>query len=111
MHKLIFAAAIAAGSTQPAFAQDDDRTPAEGKQGVRFEARAIYETPTVSNLEPGDDVYEVGSAFAFGGEIGFEHGFGESFYGRIEFGYADNGEILGINFQRRHAGLMLGARF
>jgi outer membrane immunogenic protein len=43
--------------------------------------------------------------------VGYEHSFGKSFYGRVEFGYADNGQIGGINFQRRHAGIGLGARF
>ncbi len=32
---------------------------------------------------------------------------GEQFYGRVEFGYGDNGRIGGINFQRRHAGVAL----
>lgn len=200
MKKLFVAAAVAAASAQPAFAQDADVAPAAAKQGVRIEARAIYETPTVSDVDPSDDVYKLGSAFAFGGEIGgdfavsdrvtvgpyanyeisnvencegdqcvngdynwsaglqlgyavgdrglayvkagyselglkgtvlvgntlvdfkesnggiggaigYEHGFGGTFYGRVEFGYADNGEIFGINFQRRHAGVALGARF
>lgn len=45
------------------------------------------------------------------GAIGFEQGFGKHLYGRVELGYADNGEIFGLNFQRRHAGIALGARF
>lgn len=45
------------------------------------------------------------------GAIGYEHGFGEKFYGRVELGYGDNGRIGGINFQRRHAGVALGVRF
>jgi outer membrane immunogenic protein len=45
------------------------------------------------------------------GAIGYEHGFGKNFYGRVEFGYGDNGQIAGLNVQRRHAGIALGARF
>jgi outer membrane immunogenic protein len=45
------------------------------------------------------------------GAIGYEHGFGQNLYGRVEFGYGDNGEIGGINVQRRHAGVALGMRF
>lgn len=56
----------------------------------------------VSTKERGDGVQ---------GAIGYEHGFGRHFYGRVELGYSDNGEIFGISFQRRHAGLAVGARF
>ncbi len=45
------------------------------------------------------------------GAIGYEQSFGKNFYGRVEFGYGDNGEIVGLNVQRRHAGIALGARF
>jgi outer membrane immunogenic protein len=45
------------------------------------------------------------------GAVGYEYSFGKSFYGRVELGYADNGQIGGVNFQRRHAGIGLGARF
>lgn len=187
-------ALFAAGFATPAFAQEDGQTNA--KAGFRVEARAIYETPTVSSIVEDDDVYKVGSAVAWGGEagfdvavsasvvvgpyvtfekstvkatdgadtlkvkdnlgaglhvgyaigpkgqiygkvgyaklrieaqsgalsatdsgsgfqgaVGYEHGFGEIFYGRVEFGYGDNGRISGINFQRRHAGVAIGARF
>jgi len=187
-------ALFAAGFATPAFAQEEGQTNA--KAGFRVEARAIYETPTVSSIVEDDDVYKVGSAVAWGGEagfdvavsssvvvgpyvtfekstvkatdgadtlkvkdnlgaglhvgyaigpkgqiygkvgyaklrieaqsgalsttdsgsgfqgaVGYEHGFGEIFYGRVEFGYGDNGRIGGINFQRRHAGIAIGARF
>lgn len=50
-----------------------------------------------------------GSGIAFA--LGYEHGFTDSLYGKIEGGYADVGDIDGINFQRRHFGVALGARF
>lgn len=194
MNKTIFALAAGVAFAQPAVAQDGGDSTA--RDGVRIEARAIWETPTVSSVIEDDDVYKLGSAFAFGAEagfdlavsetivvgpyanyefstvencdgtdcvsaksnvsaglhvglavgesgqvygkagyssltletnllggnlqesgagagfaVGYEHGFGENLYGRLEFGYADNGQIFGINFQRRHAGVALGARF
>lgn len=194
MKKLITVAVLAAGFATPAFAQDAGQD--NDKAGFRVEARAVYETPTVSSIAQNNDVYKVGSAVAFGGEagfdiavgssvvvgpyvtfekssveasdgtdtlkvkdnlgaglhvgyaigskgliygkvgyaklrvearsgnlsatesgsgfqgaVGYEHGFGEMFYGRVEFGYGDNGRIGGINFQRRHAGVALGVRF
>lgn len=195
MKKLYLAALAACAVAQPAFAQDVEANHA--RDGLRIEARAMYETPTVSSLVDEDDIFKLGSAFAFGGEIGYdiavsdklvvgpyvnyefstveacdefgdcvsakdnfagglhlgyalgdggqffgklgyarlaleadidnvqisdsgegfqfafgyEHGFGKNLYGRAEFGYADNGDIFGLNFQRRHAGVALGARF
>lgn len=194
MKKLFFVALFGV-LAQPAFAQDSN-TPTNARDGFRVEARATYETPTVSSVAQNNDVYKLGSAFAYGGEagfdiavsdnvvvgpyvtyeistvencdgadcvsaennlaaglhigyavsssgqiygkvgyaslrleanvgnlsvsesgngvqgaIGYEQGFGNNFYGRVEFGYADNGKIFGINFQRRHAGVALGVRF
>lgn len=194
MKKMILAAALCAGLATPAFAQDESTSTARG--GFRIEGRATYETPTVSSIEEDGDVFKIGSAFAFGGEAGFdlavsdtivvgpyaqyefstvetcegdlclsaegyfeaglhvglatsengqvygkvgyadqsytiegpgitvsengsgfafalgyEHSFGETFYGRIEGGYADLGEVFTINTQRRHFGVSLGARF
>ena len=194
MKNMIVAAILAAGFASPALAQEDDA--GNAKAGFRIEARAVYETPTVSSIAQNNDVYKVGSAVAWGGEagfdvavgssfvvgpyitfekssveasdgidtlkvkdnlgaglhlgyaigskgqiygkvgyaklrveaqsgalratesgsgfqgaVGYEHGFGEQFYGRVEFGYGDNGRIGGINFQRRHAGVALGVRF
>lgn len=195
MQKIMFTMLLAAGLAQPAFAADGESA-SNDKVGFRIEGRATLETPTVSSVLEEDDVYKLGSAIAFGGEvgydfavsdkvvlgpyatyeissvencddtacvnatdnyavglhggylvgdkgllyakvgyaslgleavigavsekargagvqgaIGYEHGFGANFYGRVEFGYADNGDIYGINFQRRHAGVALGARF
>ena len=194
MKKIILAAALGAGLATPAFAQDAGTSTA--RDGLRIEARATYETPTVSSIEEEGDVFKIGSAFAFGGEAGFdiavsdtvvvgpyaqyevstvesceagfclsaggyleaglhvglatgadgqvygkvgyadqsfdfsgpglnvsengsgfafalgyEHSFGENFYGRIEGGYADLGEVFTINTQRRHFGVAFGARF
>lgn len=194
MKKMIVVALFAAGFATPALAQEEAQD--NGKAGFRVEARAVYETPTVSSIAQNNDVYKVGSAVAVGGEagfdiavgssvvvgpyvtfekssveatdgvdtlkvkdnlgaglhvgyaigskgliygkvgyaklrvearsgnlsvtdsgsgfqgaVGYEHGFGEIFYGRVEFGYGDNGRIGGINFQRRHAGVALGVRF
>ena len=194
MKKIILAAALGAGLATPAFAQDANTSTA--RDGFRIEARATYETPTVSSIEEEGDVFKIGSAFAFGGEAGFdiavsdtvvvgpyaqyevstvesceagfclsaggyleaglhvglatsaegqvygkvgyadqsfdfsgpglnvsengsgfafalsyEHSFAENFYGRIEGGYADLGEVFTINTQRRHFGVAFGARF
>lgn len=195
MNKIAISILLVLGVAQPALAADGDGA-ANSHAGLRVEARATLETPTVSSIIEDDDVYKLGSAVAFGGEVGFdiaagdkivvgpyatyevssvencdgadcvsatdnyavglhaglnvgsrglvyakvgyaslgleanigaleesergtgvqaaigyEHGFGEHFYGRLEFGYADNGDIFGINFQRRHAGTSLGVRF
>lgn len=194
MKKLMLAVALGAVVSTPAFAQDSEGDNA--RDGLRIEARATYETPTVSSLIEEDDVFKLGSAFAFGGEVGFdlavsdnvvvgpygqyevstvestdggftvrttdyieaglhvgvaigpdgqlygkvgyaslgfeteglgldettdgsgvafalgyELGFGENLYGRIEGGYADVGEVFGLNWQRRHFGVAVGARF
>ena len=68
-----------------------------------------YDSMTLEASVTGANVQESGEGVAFA--VGYEHGFGPNLYGRIEFGYADNGQIFGINFQRRHAGVALGARF
>lgn len=193
--KTAFAAvALIAIAAVPATAQDADNSIA--RDGIRLEARATWETPTVSSVVEDDDVFKLGQAVAFGGEagfdlavsnelvagpyanyelsnvencdgadcvsvkdnfaaglhlgyalgadgqlygkvgyavmkleaevaglqdsesgsgfqfaVGYEHGLGRNLYGRVEFGYGDNGEIYGINFQRRHASVALGARF
>jgi outer membrane immunogenic protein len=195
MKKFVFAALVACTVSAPAFA-------AEARDGARVEGRLMYETPTVSSIIDNNDVFKIGSAVAYGGEvgydfkvsnsvavgpyvnfekssvessdgfdslkvrdnfaaglhagialsesgqvyvkagyakirllgqfgpigdpdsisirdsgegvqgaIGYEQGFGKNLYGRLEFGYADNGKIAGINVQRRHAGISLGARF
>ena len=195
MNKSLLALAVA-GACFPAVAQAQDANTVGARDGFRVEARATYETPTVSSVLEDDDVYKIGSAFAFGGEIGYdaavggdltvgpyaqyefgtvetceggfcigtkgyweaglalgytlnpngmvygklgygsleleasdgvdtvsessggvafaigyEQGFGRNFYGRLEGGYADVGDFDGLNVQRRHFGVALGARF
>lgn len=71
MKKLLVAAAAFSCVPGIAMAQDaaPEATPAEAFSGFRGEARIGYETPTVS----GDgDVYKIGSAASFGGEIGYD---------------------------------------
>lgn len=70
MKRLILAAACAVGFAVPALAQEGE---SNAKAGLRVEARAVYETPTVSDIDDeDDDVYKLGSAVAFGGEVGFD---------------------------------------
>ncbi|MGL3820470.1 outer membrane beta-barrel protein [Sphingopyxis sp. R3-92] len=70
MKRLILAAACAAGFAAPALAKEGE---SNAKAGLRVEARAVYETPTVSDIDDeDDDVYKLGSAVAFGGEVGFD---------------------------------------
>lgn len=54
-----------------AFAQDAGAEPAVARDfaGPRIEGRIGYETPTVSD---DGDVYKIGSAVSFGGELGFD---------------------------------------
>ncbi|OJW57635.1 MAG: hypothetical protein BGO57_03305 [Sphingomonadales bacterium 63-6] len=79
-----------------------------GDRGLVY-AKVGYASLGLEVSTPGLTVSERGGGVE--GAIGYEHGFGSNFYGRVEFGYADNGDIFGINFQRRRAGLSLGARF
>lgn len=43
--------------------------------------------------------------------IGYEYAFGRNFYGRVESGYANNGRIFAVDFQRFHTGIAMGVRF
>ncbi len=67
MKKYVALAALLACVPGAAFAQDKDTN--MKLDGVRFEARVGYETPTVS--EDGD-IYKIGSAVSYGGEAGFD---------------------------------------
>lgn len=55
------------------------------------------------------DESETGGGVQFA--IGYEQGFGESAYGRIEIGSGVNSDIYGFEFQRTHVGAAVGARF
>jgi outer membrane immunogenic protein len=63
MKKLIIAALAAATIVAPA--------QAEGISGARAVARIGWETPTVSGAALGD-VYKIGQAVSFGGEVGYD---------------------------------------
>lgn len=45
------------------------------------------------------------------GALGLEQNFGPMVYGRIEANYADYGDFVGINLQRRHVVAGIGLRF
>ena len=79
-----------------------------GRSGLLY-VKAGYASLGLEAIIDGVSIKERGAGPQ--GAIGYEHGFGRHFYGRLEFGYSDNGEIFGISFQRRHAGLAVGARF
>jgi outer membrane immunogenic protein len=88
-----YLAAVAAFVCVPGVAAAQDAAPtapAAQFDGVRFEARLGYETPTVS--EDGD-VYKIGSAVSFGGEAGFDLRVGNSVvmgpYATYEFSSVD----------------------
>lgn len=57
----------------------------------------------------GLDSTEEGTGVGFA--LGYEMGLGENLYARIEGGYADVGEVFGLDWQRRHFGVALGGRF
>jgi outer membrane immunogenic protein len=96
-----YLAAVAAFVCVPGVAAAQDAAPtapATQFDGVRFEARLGYETPTVS--EDGD-VYKIGSAVSFGGEAGFDLRVGNSVvmgpYATYEFSsveLCDGGDCL-----------------
>ena len=96
-----YLAAVAAFVCVPGVAAAQDAAPtapAAQFDGVRFEARLGYETPTVS--EDGD-VYKIGSAVSFGGEAGFDFRVGNSVvmgpYATYEFSsveLCDGGDCL-----------------
>lgn len=68
-----YLAAVAAFVCVPGVAAAQDAAPAAAPasqfDGVRFEARLGYETPTVSD---DNDVYKIGSAVSYGAEAGFD---------------------------------------
>ncbi len=67
--RTIIVSAIALAAATPAVAQTNSDT--NSFDGFRAEARLGYETPTVSS-DGDDDVYKIGSAVSYGGEIGFD---------------------------------------
>lgn len=55
------------------------------------------------------DNEETGGGFDFA--FGYEQGFGENFYGRVEVGVGTSNDIFGFDFQRGTLGVALGTRF
>lgn len=55
------------------------------------------------------DESETGGGFQFA--VGYEQGFGQNAYGRIEVGSGTSSDIYGFDFQRTHLGAAIGVRF
>ena len=108
MIKYVVSAAVALAVSTPAFAADFT--------GPRVEARIGWETPTVS----GDgDVYKLGSAVSYGGEIGYDLKAGRNVtvgaYGSLEKSSVKDcaeGYCLGVDYNwqaRRSASVSASA--
>ncbi|HWU92136.1 MAG TPA: outer membrane beta-barrel protein [Sphingomicrobium sp.] len=106
MIKYVVSAAVALAVSTPAFAADFT--------GPRVEARIGWETPTVS----GDgDVYKLGSAVSYGGEIGYDLKAGRNVtvgaYGSLEKSSVKDcaeGYCLGVDYNWQ-AGARVGLGF
>jgi outer membrane immunogenic protein len=70
MKKLVAIALAIACVPGVAAAQEEVGVPKKF-DGLRLEARIGYETPTIT-VDGDEDVYKIGSAASFGGEIGFD---------------------------------------
>ena len=90
MKKNVFALAMASVVVPAAAQAQDSDYENYARDGFRIEARATYETPTVSSVDESGDVYKLGSAMAFGGEIGYDAAVGGDLtvgpYAQYEFG-------------------------
>lgn len=76
--KRYIVAAMLAALPGAAYAQDTgpvETTNAKAFDGIRAEARVGYETPTVSDS---GQVYKIGSAVSYGGEVGYDLALGKS---------------------------------
>jgi outer membrane immunogenic protein len=103
MKKHLLIGALFACVPGAALAQDTDNTGtrADAFAGPRIEARIGWETPTVS----GDgEVYKIGQAVSYGGEVGFDIAAGSNFvvgpYATFEFSgvdVCDDGDCLEID--------------
>lgn len=83
-----------------------------GTRGMVY-GKLGYTTLTidVDLLIDGIRVQESESSGGFAAAVGFEQGFSDTLYGRLEAGYASIGEIYGLDWERGHVGVALGARF
>lgn len=87
MKKLLVAVAVL--SCAPGIAAAQDKPVENNFAGLRGELRLGYETPTVS----GDgDVYNIGSAVSYGGELGYDIAVSE----KVTFGPYVNYEFSGV---------------
>jgi len=87
MKKLL--AAVAVLSCVPGIAAAQDEKASNHFDGLRAELRLGYETPTIS----GDgDVYKIGSAVSYGGELGYDISVNE----KLTFGPYVNYEFSGV---------------
>lgn len=92
MKKLVAVALAIACVPSIAAAQEEITDAPKKFDGIRLEARIGYETPTVS-LDGDDDVYKVGSALSYGGEIGFDFK-----ANKVVLGTYANYEFSGVDF-------------
>lgn len=87
-----------------------------GANGMVY-AKAGYGQQTIDLVGPFNDngtiinfdESETGGGYNFG--LGYDHSFGENFYGRIETTISESYDIYGFDFQRSTVGVSLGARF
>lgn len=76
-----------------------------GQQEVTLEG--TFEDPDFGTITL--DESETGGGYNFG--LGYEHGFGEMLYGRVEVGVSESYDIYEFDMQRGYLGLALGTRF
>lgn len=87
-----------------------------GTNGMVY-AKAGYGQQTIDLTGPFDDGFglinfdesETGGGYNFA--LGYDHSFGQNFYGRIETSISESYDIYGFDFQRSTIGVSLGARF
>lgn len=87
-----------------------------GDRGMVY-AKAGYGQQTVDLVGPftdggitvNFDESETGGGYNFG--LGYDHSFGENFYGRLDLTVSESYDIYGFDFQRATIGVALGARF
>lgn len=83
-----------------------------GSSGMIYGKLGYTELTLEADLDiNGVQVSESDGGGGIGGAIGYEQGFGTNLYGRVEGGYADVGDIFGIAWPRRYAGVAVGVRF
>ena len=76
-----------------------------GQQTIKAEGPVEITPGTIEFF----DADETGSGYNFA--FGYEHSFGETFYGRAELSISESSDIFGLDFQRSSLGVAMGARF